>query len=295
MDGGVARRAQQILAEACLLPVDVSRVLQEKTKGPCAQVLLEGAVRGPLRRPFILKCFETSEQRETARVDKELRRAQNASRAGLGAPVLCAIRRGSLALLATDKGAGDLEDCLRARNWLPLHLLQELLRQAFDLCAHPWMVKRGLVCCDLKPSNFVVYLGRRPAFSGPLKSLASLAKHGRLFSSRPSTLRLVDFDPSLWSRGASSECGVLNKLMLLLNLLSWKTKDALGPYLPEGAKGLAVALRDRSPDLTRLLETRMGCLEKGPLHYLRLNPAKETVSLEALLKIVDAHMLYHNI
>jgi hypothetical protein len=295
MDGEVARRAQQILAEACLLPIDVSRVIQEKMKGPRAQVLLEGAVRSPLRRPLVLKCFETSEHRETARVDKELRRAQNASRAGLGAPVFCAIRRGSLALLATDKGVGDLEGFLRARNWLPLHLLQQLLRQAFDLCAHPWMVEHGLVCCDLKPSNFVVYLGRSPTFSRPLKSLASLAKHGRLFASLPLTLRLVDFDPYLWSRGASSECGILNKLMLLLNLLSWKTKDALGPYLPEGAKGLAVALRDRSPDLISLLETRLGCLEKGPLHYFRLDPTKEHISLETLLKIVDTHMSYHKI
>jgi len=302
MDGGVPRRARTLLEEACSRPVGAARVLQERRKGGCTQVLLEGALLGPCRQPFVLKGFEASEPRETARIDQELRRAQRAARAGLGAPVLCALRRNSLALLVTERGVRDLEGFLRARHRLPLHVSQLLLRRAFELCSHPWLLKHRLVCCDLKPSNFVVYeeqeaRRRAPASApGPLRSLVALVNGGGRLAP-PLKLRLLDFDPSLWAQGRSSrECGTLNKLMLLLNLLSWQTKDALGPYLPEDARALAAALRERRPALTSLLERERACLAKGPWHYLCLGPgAAAEASLDAFWSVVDARSAHHQI
>lgn len=298
MDGGVPLRARALLEEACARPVGAARVLQERRRGGCTQVLLEGALLGPRRQPFVLKCFEASEPREVARVDKELRRAQRAARAGLGAPVLCALRRNALALLVTERGVQDLEGFLRARHRLPLHLSQLLLRRAFELCSHPWLLKHRLVCCDLKPSNFVVY-EEREALSAPrsLRSLVTLVEQsGGRSVPPPLTLRLLDFDPSLWAQGRSPrECETLNKLMLLLNLLSWKTKDALGPYLPEEARALAAALRERRPALTGLLERERACLAKGPLHYLRPGAGAGDDSLDAFWAVVDAQSRHHQI
>ena len=141
----LVRRAREALEQEVAAPVTHARVIQARQLGGSGkQLLLAVTLRGPPKRELVVKCFQAAgaegEARVLRRAAKEIDRAIQASRAGLGAPVLCATTSTeSFAYLASPQGLGDLEQFLQARHHLPLRMVQDLVAKAFRLCAHPWL------------------------------------------------------------------------------------------------------------------------------------------------------------
>ena len=292
----LVRRAREALEQEVAAPVTRARVIQARRLGGSGQqLLLAVTLRGPPKRELVVKCFQADgaegEARVLRRASKEIERAIQASRAGLGAPVLSATSTERFAYLATPQGLGDLEQLLQARHHLPLRLLQDLVAKAFRLCAHPWLTKNGHACFDLKPANVVVYGSDGQPFRVFVKRLASLTQKGRPSECDDLSVRLIDFDPVYWAKVPSSDCALLNTTILLLNLVSWHTVAPLGPYLPAEAHHLACELRKRDPRLKKLLLRHESLLRRGPLYYLL--DGKSDVPSRPFWSIVEARLKYH--
>jgi len=247
----------------------------------------------PLKGGSVLKCFMHEENDIVARerASKEAKLAEWASRGKIGAPVLWTIMFPDTTILAMSAAMGDLEGLLRSCQHLSYTLIKDLFAQAFRLATHDTLLSRGLVCADLKPANFLLYLREKTSciacdLAAVIKRGGNLTKDGAL------DLRLVDFDPFFWSKTCKKDARRLNEFFLLANSVLWKAPYQLGAYFPDDAVKMASAVKARDPSLLKLLEKHPRILHKGPFHYSKL-PSDGADSLEALLASVTEALVAH--
>lgn len=283
---------KKIASRALFVPQDSLKTLSVKEGGSFKRAVFH-VKQPPLKGESVLKCFMHEEKDVVAkeRAAKETKLAEWASREKIGAPVLSVIFLPETTILAMSAAVGDLEGLLRSCQHLSYILIKDLFAQAFRLATHDTLLSRGLVCADLKPANFLIYL--REQKSCIACDLAAVIKRGgHLAKGVALDLRLVDFDPFFWSKASKKDARLLNEFFLLVNSVLWKAPYQLGPYFPEEAVKVASAIKARDPSLLKLLEKHLRLLQKGPFHYSKLT-SQGIDSLEALLASVTEALVAH--
>jgi hypothetical protein len=286
------RAVKKIASGALLVPQDSLKTLSVK-EGCRFKRAVFYVKQPPFKGGSVLKCFMHEEKDIVARerASKETKLAEWASRENIGAPTLSVTICPETTILAMSAAVGDLEGLLRSCQHLSYMLIKDLFAQAFRLATHDSLLSRGLVCADLKPANFLLYI--REKKSCIACDLAAVIKMGgNLTKDVALDLRLVDFDPFFWSKTCKKDARRLNEFFLLANSVLWKAPYQLGAYFPENAVKMASAVKARDPSLLKLLEKHPRILHKGPFHYSKL-PSDGADSLDALLASVTEALVAH--